>query len=383
MKKFTTVFTAFLLVLVFCFQNLVTADMGIPTAAEDSLCPEISAKSYVIADARTGEIISSREENTRMPIASTTKVMTCIVALENAKLSDKVTVTAESCGTEGSSMYLFEGEKLTVKDLLYGLMLESANDAAVCLAVHISGSVEDFSKLMNDKAKSIGLTNSHFNNPHGLEDPKHYSTALDMSRIWCEAMKNEDFRRIVSTESYRMDLGGKEGYRYFTNHNKLLKTYDSCIGGKTGFTKTAGRCLISGASKNGAELVMVTLNAPNDWQDHREMMDFALSLYTTVEVATPGSVSHTLAVVGGREKSVPLKNRDSLSLSIRDITKLEIKLEAPRFIYAPVTDTEKPVARMVYTIDGNEVATLSLYPEKTVKTPEKKSFFQKILDIFK
>ncbi|MBE6651597.1 MAG: D-alanyl-D-alanine carboxypeptidase [Ruminococcaceae bacterium] len=383
MKKFRISFISFLLIFVFCLQAFVFADSGIPTSADDLSRPEVSARAYVVADARTGEILFAKDENARMPIASTTKILTCLVALENSKLSDSVTVKADSCSVEGSSMYLFEGEKLTVKDLLYGLMLESANDAALCIANHVSGSVEAFAALMNERAKKLGLTNSHFNNPHGLEDPEHYSTARDMALIWCEAMKNEDFRRIVSTKTYRMDLEDDDGYRYFSNHNKLLKTYDLCIGGKTGFTKTAGRCLISGAAKNGAELVMVTLNAPDDWQDHREMMDYALSLYSSVEVATSGAHKHTIPVVGGKEKSVTLKNRDSLSISLRDVTKLEIKLEAPRFVYAPITDTNKAVAKMVYTLDGKEIASLPLYPEKTVKAAEKKSFFQKILNIFK
>jgi len=382
-KKFRISFISFLLIFVFCLQAFVFADSGIPTSADDLSRPEVSARAYVVADARTGEILFAKDENARMPIASTTKILTCLVALENSKLSDSVTVKADSCSVEGSSMYLFEGEKLTVKDLLYGLMLESANDAALCIANHVSGSVEAFAALMNERAKKLGLTNSHFNNPHGLEDPEHYSTARDMALIWCEAMKNEDFRRIVSTKTYRMDLEDDDGYRYFSNHNKLLKTYDLCIGGKTGFTKTAGRCLISGAAKNGAELVMVTLNAPDDWQDHREMMDYALSLYSSVEVATSGAHKHTIPVVGGKEKSVTLKNRDSLSISLRDVTKLEIKLEAPRFVYAPITDTNKAVAKMVYTLDGKEIASLPLYPEKTVKAAEKKSFFQKILKIFK
>ena len=383
MKKFRISFISFLLIIVFCLQAFVFADSGIPTSADDLPRPEVSARAYVVADARTGEILFAKDENARMPIASTTKILTCLVALENSKLSDSVTVKADSCSVEGSSMYLFEGEKLTVKDLLYGLMLESANDAALCIANHVSGSVEAFAALMNERAKKLGLTNSHFNNPHGLEDPEHYSTARDMALIWCEAMKNEDFRRIVSTKTYRMDLEDDDGYRYFSNHNKLLKTYDLCIGGKTGFTKTAGRCLISGAAKNGAELVMVTLNAPDDWQDHREMMDYALSLYSSVEVAASGAHKHTIPVVGGKEKSVTLKNRDSLTISLRDVTKLEIKLEAPRFVYAPITDTNKAVARMVYTLDGKEIASLPLYPEKTVKAAEKKSFFQKIFNIFK
>lgn len=366
---------------VFCVW--VTADSSFPTTTEEVALPEISARSYLLADAKTGEVLFSYNEKQRMPIASTTKVLTCLVALENTKLDDLVTVTADSCGIEGSSMYLYEGEQLTVRDLLYGLMLESANDAAVCIAKHVSGSVDEFSKLMNQKVQQLGLVDSHFNNPHGLEDPQHYSTAYDMSRIWCEAMKNSDFREIVSTDTYRIDLDDEKGYRFLSNHNKLLKTFSACIGGKTGYTKTAGRCLISGAESNGAELVMVTLNAPNDWQDHETLMEYALSLYTTVEIAGTSSISYNLPVVGGKEKSVTLKNNDALSVAVRDVTKLSARIEAPRFVYAPLKDLSVPVAKVVYSVDGKDIASLVLYPEKTVDIAKKESFFKRILNIFK
>ncbi len=383
MKKHSFKFVAFLLAIFMLFAPIVIADSSITTVVSDVSLPEVSAKSYVLADAKTGEILFSRDENRRMPIASTTKILTCLVALENTKLDDIVTVTADSCGIEGSSIYLYEGEKLTVKDLLYGLMLESANDAAVCIAMHVSGSVEAFSELMNKRASEIGVQNSHFNNPHGLEDPEHYSTAYDMSRIWCEAMKNESFRHIVSTKNYRIDLDDEDGYRFLSNHNRLLKTFEFCIGGKTGYTKTAGRCLVSGAQYNGAELVMVTLDAPDDWKDHEALMEYAMSLYTTVEIATPGSVSHVIPVVGGKENKVGIKNIDSLTITVRNVKKLEASLEAPRFVYAPITDMTAPVARVVYTVDGQKVAELRLYPEKELQSIEKKTFLQRILNIFK
>lgn len=384
MKKITFRIIAFALLMAITLSVIAFADSAYPTTAEGtSKFPDISAKSYVLADANTGEVLFCHNENQRMPIASTTKVLTCLVALERVKLDDAVTVNAESCGIEGSSIYLYEGEKLYVRDLLYALMLESANDAAVCLAYHVAGSVEAFSELMNSKASELGLTNSHFNNPHGLEDSQHYSTALDMARIWCEAMKNDTFREIVSTKTYRMDLEEEDSYRFLSNHNRLLKTYDDCIGGKTGYTKTAGRCLISGAERNGAELVMVTLNDPNDWSDHEALLDYALSLYSSVEVASEGSVTHTVSVVGGKDKSVALKNADTLKLTLRDVTKLKSHLEAPRFVYAPLKDLSQPLAYVVYTIDGQNVATLPLYPEKTVEAVQKESFFKRILNIFK
>ncbi len=355
-----------------------------PTVSEEDKFPDVSADSYVLVDARTGEVLFCHNEKKRMPIASVTKVMTALVVLENADLRDVVTVNAESCGIEGSSVYLYEGEKLSVEDLLYALMLESANDAAVCLANHVSGSVSDFSKLMNDKAEKLGLRDTHFNNPHGLEDPEHYSTALDIATVWCEAMNNPDFRRIVSTKTYRIDLSEEDGYRFLSNHNKLLKSFENCIGGKTGFTKTAGRCLVSGAKVDDLELALVTLNAPDDWNDHKNLMTYAMKLYSKVNVAGEGTLSYDIPVVGGKKDKVRLSNIEELTLTVRDVGLLKSRIEAPKFVYAPIEVKEKPLAKVVYSIDGKDVAELPLYPENTVSVPEKTGFFQRIFkSIFK
>ncbi len=354
-----------------------------PTSGEDSF-PDLSATSYVLLDSRTGEIVFSKNENQRMPMASVTKVMTALVVLENSKLDETVTVTSDSCGIEGSSIYLYEGEKLSVEDLLYALMLESANDAAVCLALHVGGSLEEFSDMMNGRASELGLKNTSFNNPHGLEDPEHYSTARDIALIWQEAMKNSTFRQIVATKTHRIDLPDEEGYRFLSNHNKLLKSYEYCIGGKTGFTKTAGRCLVTGAKRDDLELVMVTLNAPNDWQDHENLLNYAMNLYSKVDVATAGSLTVDLPVVGGNTKKVALTNIEPMTLSVRDVTKLSSRVEAPRFLYAPITSTEKPVAKVVYSYDGKDIGELDLYPKNTVKTVKKDSFMKRIINsIFK
>lgn len=354
-----------------------------PASGEDSF-PDISAVSYALLDTRTGEMVFSQNENQRMPIASVTKIMTALVVLENASLDEIVTVTSDSCGIEGSSIYLYEGEKLSVKDLLYALMLESANDAAVCLAIHTGGSVEEFSDMMNERASKLGIKNTNFNNPHGLEDPEHYSTAHDVALIWQEAMKNTTFRQIVSTKTHRIDLPNDEGYRFLSNHNKLLKSYEYCIGGKTGFTKTAGRCLVTGAKRDDLELVMVTLNAPSDWQDHENLLNYAMNLYSKVDVATLGSLTVDMPVVGGNSKKVTLTNIEPMTLSVRDVTRLSSRVEAPRFLYAPITSTEKPIAKVVYSYDGKDIGELDLYPKSTVKTVKKDNFMKRILNsIFK
>lgn len=383
MKSFGLKFILFITVISMLVSACATADSVVETSNSPSVVPQISAIAYVLSDAKTGEVLFAQNENQRMPVASTTKVMTCLVALENSSLDDVVTVSSDCCGIEGSSMYLYKGEKITVRDLLYGLMLESANDAAVCIANHVSGSIEAFADLMNGKAKELSLENTHFNNPHGLEDPEHYSTAYDMAELWRAAMSNENFRRIVATETYKIKLDDKEGYRFLSNHNKLLKSTEYCIGGKTGYTKTAGRCLISGSEKNGAELVMVTLNAPDDWSDHKTLLDYAFSLYSTVEVATPGSVTHSLAVVGGNKKQLTLCNAEAQSVSLRDVSRLETQIRSPRFVYAPIKDLSKPLAYVVYSVEGKEVALLPLYPQEKVELFKKPSFFDRVLKLFK
>ena len=378
-------FLALCLTLIFVFSSVVCADGSYysPANAENRF-PDISASSYALLDARTGEVIFCHNENQRMPIASITKIMTALVVLENAKLDASVTVTAESCGIEGSSIYLYEGEKLSVNDLLYALMLESANDAAVCLANFVAGSVEEFSDMMNAKCESLGLRNTHFNNPHGLEDPEHYSTAKDIAIIWNECMKNDTFRQIVGTKTYRIDLSEEDGYRFLSNHNKLLKSYEYCIGGKTGFTKASGRCLVSGAKLDDLELVMVTLNDPNDWLDHENLLNYAINLYSKVNVAAVGSLKVDIPVVGGKRSTVTLNNIEERTISVRDVSKLSSRVEAPRFIYAPIQTTDKPLATVVYLYDGKEVDTVDLYPEKTVDTLKKEGFFKRLFNsIFK
>ncbi len=346
--------------------------------------PQISAESYVVMDLKTGEVLFSDNEKTSLPIASTTKMMTALVVVEREENLDKVvTVDAESCGIEGSSVNLYKGEKITLRDLLYALMLESANDAAVCLARASAGSVEAFANLMNEKAKEIGMTGSHFTNPHGLEDAEHYSTSLDLAKLWQCAMEYEVLREIVSTKTYKIEMETGDGYRFLSNHNKLLKSYEACIGGKTGFTKAAGRCLVTVCEKNGVELVTVTLNDPNDWDDHRNLCEYAFSLYSQVSLAGEGTINVSLPVVGGEKSEVTLSNRESLDVFVKDITKVSSIVEAPRFLYAPVVANDTPVGRVVFYYNGKEIATLDLFSLDEVEIKEsEQGFFKRIWNFF-
>ncbi len=387
MKKFFVI----VLTLVMTLSSTAFADgvwyspeeqKSLDTAGE--IFPTLSAESYVVMDSRTGEVLFSEKENVKMPIASTTKMMTALVVVENVEnLDTTVTVDAESCGIEGSSVNLFKGEKITVRDLLYALMLESANDAAVCLARAVSGSVEAFAELMNSKAQALGMTNSHFINPHGLEHEQHYSTSLDLAKLWQYSMKVSVLREIVATKTYKIEMDTENSYRFLSNHNKLLKTYEPCVGGKTGFTKAAGRCLVSVSRKDDVELIVVTLNDPADWEDHKNLSEYSFSLYSKVLLAEAGQLSVPISVVGGDKSETRLSNRERLEVSVRDVGKITSVVEAPHFLYAPVVTGDENLGRVVFYYNGTILATLDLFSLDEVELKEKDmGFFEKIWSFF-
>lgn len=243
---------------------------------------KISAKAAALLDTDNDTFLYRKNENTRLSMASTTKIMTAIVAIENAELDKTVAVDDRAIGIEGSSIYLKKGEELTVMSLLYALMLRSANDAAAALAYEISGSIEDFSSLMNDKVRELGLTDTNFENPHGLDSANHYTTAHDLAIIASYALKNSIFKEISSTK--KIEIESSYETRLLVNHNKLLSMYDGCIGVKTGYTKKSGRSLVSAATRGDKTLVCVTINAPDDWNDHKKLLDFG---FTRSGAATP------------------------------------------------------------------------------------------------
>lgn len=235
-----------------------------------------TAKSACLMNAVTGNIVFEKNGTEKLPMASTTKIMTLLTALELSEPDELVTVPKEAVLQEGSSAYLKEGAVITMENLLYGLMLNSGNDAAVAVACHISGSTEAFAEEMNSLAKEIGAENTVFKNPNGLDEEGHYTTAIDLAKITQYALKNEEFCKIVSTRLHKAEYTKADGELFeleYINHNKLLRDYDGCIGVKTGYTKADGRCLVSAAERDGAKYIAVTLNSPNDWKEHKEMLD--------------------------------------------------------------------------------------------------------------
>ena len=281
----------------YCFSRTRTENLLLNSAAfpvsltqpiyTDSM-PEFagtSAHAACLIDAKSGAVLYSYNSDKRLPMASTTKIMTALTVLETLDAKTEVSVPKEACGVEGSSIYLYPQEKITVKNLLYGLMLESGNDAASALAYACCGSEEKFAELMNSKAHGLGLIDTHFTNPHGLPDENHYTTAYELALISAKALENDDFKEITSTASYSCKVEGKNMSRFFSNHNRLLRSYNGCIGVKTGFTKTAGRCLVSAAERDGRRYVAVTLGDGDDWKDHTSLLDFAFENFGCAEIA--------------------------------------------------------------------------------------------------
>lgn len=269
-----------------------------------AFCVGNSAVSAIVIETSTNSVVYEKNAYSKMPMASTTKIMTAICAIESGNVDRVVRVNDKAVGIEGSSIYLARGEKLSVRDLLYGLMLNSGNDAAVAIAYAVSGNIEDFVALMNETAKRIGAKNTHFDNPNGLDGKTHYTTAYDLAIITSYALKNKTFSKIVSTYKKTIPNGDRGYDRALKNHNKLLKLYDGCTGVKTGFTKKSGRCLVSSAKRGGTELVAVTLNDGNDWQDHMSMLDYGFNNTYTTAVQKKCDYVKTLSVDGGTEPFV-------------------------------------------------------------------------------
>ncbi len=305
--------------------------------------PQISAKAAIVISAETGDILFRKSADKRLAMASTTKIMTTILAIEHGGLDEQFTVDAQAVKTEGSSMGLRENDKVTLRALCYGMMLPSGNDAANCTAVRVAGSVDGFVALMNEKAKQIGLENTHFVTPSGLDDntDEHYSTACDMAKLTRYAMKNKTFREICGAKSVKLSFGDPPYERRLYNTNKLLNTCHGVIGVKTGFTDKAGRCLVSCCSRGGTELICVTLGDRNDWQDHSTLYDRCFSFVSRQSI-NAGSGVFELSVAGS--------DRDSIRCAARPIkvcllngkaSEVSAVVRLPRFVYAPIRKGDK------------------------------------------
>lgn len=336
-------------------------------AAENPAEPELSARSAVLFCPDNGEVIFQKSAHDRMKIASTTKIMTTLLTLEEAEKDDKVLEFTLDMAAEGSSMYLQEGNKLRLSDLAVGMMLSSGNDGANAAAVTIGGSSEKFAEIMNKRAEEIGMNDTHFVTPSGLDDENHYSTAYDMALLMGEAMKNPDFAEITKMKNGSVELIYPQGkILSYTNHNKLLSLYEYCIGGKTGFTKAAGRCFVTASEKDGVTLIAVTLNAPSDWDDHINLYNYGFSLLESVEISKESlSVEVPVAGTGEKIKLVPDKNLTFVrKIGGQDFDiKENVRYYIPKFIYQPVI-WDEPYGKAVVYLGNNKLESFLLFPEE-------------------
>lgn len=297
--------------------------------------PSVSAQSAVVIDIESGRILYQKNMNLKLPMASTTKVLTALVAIENGKLENPVKINKTATNIEGSSIYLKEGEIIKLKDLLYGLMLCSGNDAACAIAEHIGGNIVNFVKMMNKKAADIGAVNSHFTNPHGLHNADHYTTAYDLALISRKAMLNSNFKKIVGTKLWVAEREGN-GYKYFYNKNKVLTQYNGGTGIKIGYTKKSGRCLVASGKRGDMEVICVVLNAPDWFNDSYRLMDFVFSKYKPIKIIDQNQIF----------KSINIKN------GVKD----ETKIIAGKEVILPLSDAEKDEVYISYSLEDKLTA---------------------------
>lgn len=334
--------------------------VGVPYASATS----VSAKAAVVIDGDTGEILYSLNCNERLPMASTTKIMTALLLCElGGDLTTEIVTTREMVTVEGSSMGLQVGDTVSYHDLLYGMMLASGNDAANTTAIALGGSVAAFVDMMNNRAMQMGLVDTHFVTPSGLDADTHYTTAYELALITKHALKNEHFAAAAASRSARLCYGNPPYNRTLTNHNKLLKMYDDIVGVKTGFTKKSGRCLVSASKKDGKFVIAVTLNDGNDWADHRKLLDLGLSLVQAKEFSPKNrEISVEVASGGHINATIPSATINTTKNSV-----VTYNINLPRFLYAPVTKGDE-IGQVSYCCNGDTVFRIPITADNTINT---------------
>lgn len=333
---------------------------GAPAYAETPvLPPPVGASGAVLLDGRTGRVLFERDAHARLPMASTTKVMTALVAIEHAELDLLVRTPDAAAGVEGSSIYLARGEQLTLRDLLYGLMLTSGNDAAVAIAHAVGGSIEGFAAMMNARAESLGCTDTRFVNPNGLPAEGHYTSAYDLAVITSAAMQNAQFREIVSTTYYQTSSGDR--VRTFKNKNRTLWSYEGGCGVKTGFTKAAGRCLTFAAERDGMLLIGTVLNCPNLWDDAFALLDYGFSAYETKTLVRAETCVGAISVENGVKKTLEVYPKHDILYAVPKVTEeaYTFRVELPASISAPA-EAGQAVGRLILYADGVQAAETPL-----------------------
>lgn len=355
----------------FVLAALLFCDFSALGAEKPSDC----AKSSVLIEADSGEIIFEKDAHTRRGPASTTKIMTALVALEALSPDTKVKVDSRAVGVEGSSVYLRAGETLPLSDLLYSMMLSSANDAAAAIAYAVAGDIDAFAGMMNGKAASLGLADTHFDNPHGLDGDTHYTTAYELALIARAALGNAEFAKIVATKTVSVRFSDGELSRTLRNHNRLLFEYSDIIGVKTGFTKKCGRTLVSAAERDGVRLICVTLCDGDDWNDHRKLLDAGFELYERVKLCEKAEYQALVHVCGGEAVTLNVKNEEALYVTLKKTHgSIRAEIELPPFVYAGI-EKGQAIGRVKFMLDGREIGSAALYSCESCAAKHKKRLF--------
>ena len=336
---------------------------------------DLSAKSAILFDCTTGNVVYEKNADERSLIASTTKIMTAVVAAENYDINQTVQILPEWCGAEGSSMYLAAGESVTVKELLYGLMLMSGNDAAQALSCIYSGISADFVELMNNKALELGLSDTRFSNPSGLDEDDHYSTAKDLAMLAGYALSNDTIASVCATK--QTEAAG----RFMSNHNKLLFTIPGACGVKTGYTDEAGRCLVSAVERNGRMLIAVTLNAPDDWNDHEKLYDMGFYDMRVRDIIKAGTVGYANIASGGQVK-LHIAEDIKYCLTAAEIDRIDVSLKGDRIVYGGHNAGDK-YGDIIVTLDGTVICQKAVYYSEDIEECSvKPTFWDRIKDFF-
>ena len=346
--------------------------------ASDSETPGTSAAAFVLYCPQNGRIILSKNENSRKKPASTTKLLTSLIALEQAARGNSTVTFTEKMTAEGSSMYLEYGDTVKLSDLAAGMMMCSGNDAANAAAISISGSYEKFSKLMNSRAQSIGMKNTHFVTPSGLDDDNHYTTAYDMALLMSEVLGNKQLSELISQKSSTVDFVKPEKHMTYTNHNRLLSMYEYCVGGKTGYTDAAGRCLVTASRRDNLTLICVTLDDKNDWKDHVALYEYGFSKLGCYK---DSAFSAEIPVAGGETGNVTVcaDNACELVVNKGDESKIKHKVKLDSFLFAPVNQGDT-VGEIEYSLNGKTLKKAEL---KVRNSAEYKSVKKGLLEIIK
>lgn len=367
-NKLTAVITALVLI----------CGSAMPAAAEE-VSISTSAKAAVVIEQKSGRVLYNQNADWELPMASTTKIMTAVVALKYGNLDDVIEVSEAASMVEGSSMYLEKGEKITLENLVYGLMLVSGNDAAVAIAENVGGSVERFVEMMNETAADLGLEHTHFDNANGLPSDTHYTTALELAKITKYAMDIPKFCEIVGTKTKSVPWDGHEYNRELTNHNKLLGTLDGCVGVKTGYTQAAGRCLVSAVTRDDMTLICVTLGDPNDWVDHTNLMNAMFEKYTQTELTHTDEVIDKIVVAGGLLGYTGVSPDKTYVFPVGESDDVRVDTSISENITFPVKVGDS-VGSGIVLVNGEKYGEFNLIANSDIDLvmPSKENFWKKI-----